>query len=91
MGSLSPSRLVSQNTAEWLAYKQQKLIADGSGGWESEMSAWPGLERALFPATDFVPCPRRAGGAGKLSGVSVVRVGISLTETFRSKTNESPR
>lgn len=34
---LSLFRLLSQNTADWVAHKQQKLICHSCGGWESEI------------------------------------------------------
>lgn len=46
---LSPFGLLKQNTADWVAHEQQKLISHNSGAWKSEMTAWAELgERPLL-------------------------------------------
>ena len=59
----------------WVAYKQQKFITHSSRGWEVQGHDvkywWPS---SSVIASSFWPCPYMGEGAGKLCGVSLIRI-----------------
>lgn len=62
------SLLLSQNTIDWVVYKQQKLTSHGSGGWKSNIKALEGV----------VPCE------GLLSGSQMAPTGCVFMEVDKS-------
>ena len=70
---LSLSRLLSQNTTDMEAYKQQKFICNSSGGWKSEIRVQGWLDKVLLPGCRLLVVGHIVEGGKDFCGASFTR------------------